>query len=340
LIGIQWVWLAGIFSFWERGWSEKMLREFWIKVWRLHVILPGLAIGILMGLLVTAPFRWKASVPTGSKPGPTSFDLAHLSPTELETLAFDVLTALSKKKRGPAATMESESAGNSLNKSEDDEQLIHLGMKNARRLLPLARKLTLECLSDKLKTTRLSREKRLVALVKRIVLDQHLGGTAEVREDDLSIIHIGPDYAADLTSDDDAMLLLGHELMHVAVRTGGLKDYIEKVNEGALNAGLVLDEDQQEELACDLNGAEVLKRFISLHPTEETNKERFSRAFGYEPPDERLTRAWQDFCASYNGSPLDDEHLSQGQTLRVLHDLEPELKALIPEDAFSPQLCH
>lgn len=323
----------------EGGWGEKMLPEFWIKVFRRLVILSCLVIAILMGLLVAVPFSWEASVPAGSKPDPASFDIARLSPTELETLAFNVLTALSEK-RGLAVTGEYDSARSLWNQPEDDQRLIHLGMKNVRRLLPLARKLTLATLSERLKTTRLSREKRLVAAVQRIVLDPRLGSAAEVWGDDLTVIHVGPDYAANLTSDDEAMLLLGHELTHVAVRTGRLNDFIEKVNEGALTtAGLELDEEQKEELACDFTGAEVLKRYIYLHPTEEMNKERFSRAFGYEPPGERLAHAWQDFCASYNGSPPDDEHLSQAQTLRLLLGLEPEFKALIADDAFSPRLC-
>ncbi|HYJ45448.1 MAG TPA: hypothetical protein VEV81_02470, partial [Pyrinomonadaceae bacterium] len=221
-----------------------------------------------------------------------------------------------------------------------DLRQIRLGMKNVRRLLPLARKLTLDALEETLKTTELSREKRMITAVRRVVFNPGLGDTAAVWEEDLSIIHVGPDYAAHLTSDDEAMLLLGHELTHVAVRTGRLNDFIEKVSEGArATANLELGEDQKEELACDFTGAEVLKRYIALNPTGEEDALRFSRAFGYESPNERLTRAWQDFCASYNGDSPDTEHLSLEQTFRALPGLDPELKALVPDETISIRLC-
>lgn len=303
------------------------------------MFLPGLMVGVLSGLLVTAPFNRQASAPFDSKPDPTPFDIARLSHTELETLALEVLTALHEK-RGPAATPEFGVVKNSLNRPEDNRRQIQLGMKNVRRLLPLAKKLTLESLNETLKTTGLLREKRLVAAVRQIVLDPGLSNTAEVREEDLSIIHLSPDYAVYLTSDEEAMLMLGHELTHVALRSGRLNYFIENMNEIArASFNLELNKEQKEELACEFTGAEVLKRYIALYPTAETSAERFSRVFGYEPPAERLAHAWQNFCASYNGDSLDAEHLSQDQTLRALLGLDPELRALIPGDAISTRLC-
>lgn len=313
--------------------------EHWVKVLRRLVVLPGLSAGILTGLLVTVPPGRQASGPPDPKPDATAFDIARLSPAELEALALDVLTTLDEKREaaahdGPGAAM------SSWEQEEGDLRQIHLGMNNLRRLLPLGKKLTLESLRDILKTPKLSREKRLIASVRRIVFDPRLGDSAEVWEEDLSVIHVGPVYAACLTSDDEAMLLLGHELTHVAARAGRLNGFIGSMNDTARQAAdLELNEDQEEELACDFTGAEVLKRYISLHPTDETDAGRFSRAFGYEPHSERLARAWLDFCASYNGDPGDEEHLSQYQTLRVLPGLDAELKALIPDDAISTRLC-
>lgn len=288
---------------------------------------------------MTIPLDRQASVPFASKPDSLPFDIAHLSPAELETLALNVLTTLHEK-RVPVAPDKFGAVSSSWNQSENNLWRIHLGMKNVRRLLPLAKKLTLESLGETIKTTRLSREKRLIAAVHRIVFDPRLSDTAEVWEGDLSVIRIGPEYAADIISDDEAMLLLGHELTHVALRTGRLNYLIERVSEVAqTTANLELGEVQKEELAADFIGAEVLKRYLALDPTGETNAARFSRAFEYEPPSQRLARAWQDFCASYNGDPLDGEHLSQDQTFRALPGLDPEMKALIPNDAISPRLC-
>lgn len=303
------------------------------------MILPGLMGGILIGLLLAIPLSRQASVPSDLKPASTLLDIASLSPAELETLALDVLTELHEKK-GPASRKEPGAVKSLWSQPQINLRQIHLGMKNLKRLLPLAKKLTLESLGEMLKTTRLSRETRLIAAVHQLVLNPSMGDAAAVWEEDLSVIHVGPDYAAYVTSDDEAMLLLGHELTHVAVRTGRLNHFIENVNQGArTTANLELSEDQKEELACDFTGAEVLKRYIALYPTEEQNAQRFARAFGYEPSSERLAHAWQDFCTSYNGGPPDKEHLSQDQTLRALLGLDPELKAMIPEDAISMKLC-
>jgi hypothetical protein len=303
------------------------------------VILPGLMGGILIGLLLAIPLSRQASVPSDLKPASTLLDIASLSPTELETLALDVLTELHEKK-GPVSPREPGAVKGLWSQPQSNLRQIHLGMKNLRRLLPLAKKLTLESLGEMLKTRELSREKRLLAAVHQLVLNPRMGDAAAVWEEDLSVIHVGPDYAAYVTSDDEAMLLLGHELTHVAVRAGRLNNFIENVNQGArTTANLELSEDQKEELACDFTGAEVLKRYIALYPTEEQNAQRFAGAFGYEPSSKRLAHAWQDFCTSYNGGPPDEEHLSQDQTLRALLGLDPELKAMIPEDAISMKVC-
>lgn len=310
------------------------------KILRRLAFLPGLTVGILAGLLVTVPLgRHRGAPPAAAQPESSALDVARLSPAELEALALNVLTTLDEK-RGRAAEDGPDVVKESRHRPGENLRSIHLGMENIRRLLPLAKKLTLQSLGDSLKTSRLSRERRLLNSVRRVVLEPGIGGTAEVWEEDLSVIHVGPDYATWLTSDDDAMLLLGHELTHVAARGGRLKHFIEGVSELARqSADLELGEYQREELACDFTGAEVLKRYIALRPTGEGRAERFSRAFGYEPHSERLAQAWKDFCASYNGGPVDEEHLNQYQTFRALLGLDPELKELIPEDATSTQLC-
>lgn len=309
------------------------------KFGRPRKVLPGLIAGLLTGLLATAPFSRQASAPSVSQPSTTPFDVASLSPAQLETLAFDVLAAL-RDKRGLADGTEPGVVKSSWIESPDDLRQIHLGMRNARRLLPLVKELTLDALRMRLKTERLLKEKRLIASVRQVVLDRRLGDSAEIWEEDLSLVHVGPEYASYLTSDDTAVFMLGHELTHVAARTGRLKQFILDVSETArVSASVQLGEGQKEDLACDFIATEVLKRFIALHPTGEANLVRFSRAFGYDPPAKRLTSAWQDFCASYDGDLKDGEHLSQVQTVRALVSLDPELKALVPDESLSTRLC-
>jgi hypothetical protein len=303
------------------------------------MLLPGLVAGLLTGLLVAAPLNRQASAPNVAQPVTKPFDIASLSPAELETLAFNALEAL-RDKRGLAEDRGLINLTDSWDTPSADLRQARLGIKNARRLLPLAKNLTLEALRASLKSSGLVREKQSIASVKKIVLDPGLGDTAEVREDNLSVIHIGTEYATYLTSDDEVMLLLGHELTHVAARTGRLNQFIEEVAETArLDASIAPVERQKEELACDFVGAEVLKRFIALHPTEETNAERFTRAFGYDPPAERFARAWQYFCDYYKGDLGDEEHLSPYQTLNTLLRFDTELKALVPDDTMSIRLC-
>jgi hypothetical protein len=264
-------------------------------------------------------------------------NLADLPEAELQRLAADVLSTLSKKGKlnDPVTTGKSESISQTPGSSP-----MLLGLKNARRLLPQAKQLTLEFLHERVKTSALTKEARLIAAVNHLVIDHSLGDSAEVREGDLSKIWIGPDYATYLVSDDEAVLLLTHELTHVAVRAGKLNKFIDSVTTTArLSARIELNQQQNEELACEFTAAEVLKRFIATNPTNEPSSERFSLAFGYETPAKRLTRAWADFCASYRGDSRDNQHLGQDETIRALIVLDQDLKAFVPDDSLPSRFC-
>jgi len=211
---------------------------------RRFAVLPGLTAGLLAGLLVAAPLKRLTGAPLGPQSDSPRFDLERLSDAELETLALDALTKLDE--RGGAAAFKGPPG-----REVRDPRRIHLGIDNVRRLLPLGKRLTLQALG-RLKTSGLSRERRLIASVRRVMIDPSLGYSAAVSEDDLSTIRVGPGYAAYLTSDDEAVLLLGHELTHVAARGGRLQSLIESVGRVARqSAELALGQVQKEELACD-----------------------------------------------------------------------------------------
>lgn len=318
------------------------MSKFWIKGRRPLAILPGLMAGILTGLLITVPYSRQASAPSNSNPILKPSEMDGLSPAELEALALKALSTL-REKRGLTANHGLGAGKGSEQQSTNSWQQVHLGMKNIRRLLPLAKQLTLESLREAQTgnpsgASGLLREQRLINAVHQVVLDPSLGDTAEVWEEHLSEIRVGSVYAPDLISDDEAIFLLGHELTHVAVRSGRLDQFIENVTETArLSTNVETAEDQREDLACDFTGAEVLKRFIALYPTEETEAERFSRVIGYETSAERLAHVWEDYCAGGSG---DEDHLSQDQTIRALLGLDPELKSLLLDDFISSPLCH
>jgi len=306
-----------------------------IGVWLLLSIMPGMIVGITIGLSITALHNRPTVVPGNLDLTRSLSDVDHLSSAETEILALKALSRLGEM-RGFTAGGGLDAAYNNGVQYTDSRRQFQLGINNVRRLLPLAKRLTLESLREAamggdLKASGLMREKRLINGVCKIVPDQHLSGMAAVRDDRLSEISIGSDYLTDLTSDDEAIFLLGHELMHVAVRCGGLDQFIENVAENAkLAANVEPSDDQKEDLACDFAGELVLRRFIALHPTGEAEAARLSRIFGYAPPAQRFARAWEDFCASYNGDPGDKDHLSQGQTIRALFALDPQLRTLMP----------
>jgi hypothetical protein len=320
------------------------LSKFSLTGRRSLAILPGLGIGILTGLLLVVSHNRQVVAPANSNPVLKLSEVEQLSPAELETLTLKALSTL-RKKSGFVSHHGFEAEEDAVAQSINNRQHVHLGIKNVRRLLPLAKRLTLESLreaevGDTLKASGLSREERLINGVHRIVLDESLSDMAEVREGRLSEIRIGSGYALYLVSDDEAIFLLGHELMHVAARTGRLKPFIEHVTETArLSANVQTTEDQREDLACEFTGAQALRRFIALYPTAETEAVRFSRVLGYQTPAERLARVWEDLCAPDNDDAGDEEHLSQQQTMRALLGLDPSLKLLLPEDAVSA-LCH
>jgi hypothetical protein len=300
-------------------------------------------LGVLTAVLLAAPFYRQAGTSSELVTPPAQADAAVLPQTEPGSHAFfQALPALCESE-GPAG-------GDRSSRFEDDGVVVwqqaHNGIKNATRLLPLAKRLTLRALwqvgapslatSAGMKATR-----RRITAVNRVVLDPRLGNSGEVWDERPWEIRIGPDYAMHLTSDDDALLLLAHELTHVASWSGRLDGFVNSLADKARFAtGVAPTADQKEDLVCDFIGALVVERFVELNPTAESKAERLSRVLGYESPDARLRFAWDNFCATYHGDygdPGDEEHLSQRDNLRALRGLDLELRTLVPGDSAAGQ---
>ena len=289
------------------------------------------------GLLPAALIYRQAGTSTELVP-PSALAAAALPRAEAgsETF-FQALPALCGSE-GPAG-------GDDFSRFEDDSVVVwqqaRNGIKNATRLLPLAKRLTLRTLwqagaPGHATSVGMKAAKRRIAAVNRVVLDPRLGNAGEVWEQRPREIRIGPNYAMHLTSDDDALLLLAHELTHVASWSGRLDGFVNGLADRArFTAGVAPTAAQKEDFVCDFIAALVVKRFVELNPTAESKAERLARVLGYESPDARLRFAWNDFCASYHGDygdPGDDEHLSQRDNLRGLRGLDPELRILVPDD--------
>lgn len=309
---------------------------------RLPDALPGMALGIVIGLLLTGLGATHGGRPTGATP-PSAPDIAHMSLSELTGLPRAALSHLCDDSAA-ATTSALPTAELVKRRNLSGESLIRAGVRNTRRLLPIAKRLSIKALLEwsaptGLRARKLSRELAKIRAVDRIILDGGLGDTAAVQEGSLRKIRIGSGYAELLISDDQAVFLLAHELTHVAARTGRLASLIESVSQTArVAANVEVGDDQKEDLACDFIATQVLKDFIDRYPTNESKAERLLHTCGYALPSERLEQAWEDFCASYNGFAGDGQHLSQGLLIRALAGLDPELKAFI--DGFSDNTRH
>ena len=299
-------------------------------------MVPGLLIGILIGIFLVA--QQKPPAPPSNAGLADQID--SLTPDEIQTL---IVKALSKLAEQQCVNGDSGAKGNEgfRDRPAYSWQDVQLGVKNTRRLLPLAKEWMLDALHSaaddrELKPADWSRIDSLINGVRKIIRGRGLRGVAAVRDDRLSEIMIDPYYAPFLTSDDEAIFVLTHELMHVAARSGKLDGFIKRLADDARRkAGVEPTEEQQEDLACDYVASLVLKRFIALNPNTESVSVRVSRVFGYESPAERFARAWEDFSASYNGDPGDEDHLTQYQLIRALSALDADLGCLMPSPAGS-----
>jgi hypothetical protein len=201
----------------------------------------------------------------------------------------------------------------------DSRQQVEQGVANTKRLLPLARQFTLlslrECQgSFGIRSAGFREAESSVEAVDSVLVDDELGEMAEVDDEHPGQIRIGPDYALYLTNDDEVILLLGHELTHVAAWDGRLREFIDSVA-GKVErlSGVHAAEEQKEDLACDYIGEQALKRFIRQHPTGESAEERLAGILGFNADDE---------------DDGDEEHLSQREMLQVWGSLDEELRTL------------
>ena len=292
---------------------------------------PAILIGILIGILLVSPYNRQTTSLSGAADS-TSLGVDRLSTDEIQTFIKKALSRL-EEQQGAAVSGESGSGNRPDQRTAYNWKDSKTGVKNVRRLLASAKLLTIDALHQAAAELTPSDWPRVIHLINgvcKVIPTEDLRGMAAVRDDRPSEVLVDPEYAAYLSLDDEAVFVLAHELTHVAARSGKLDRLIESVSETVSVAHVRPTQDQKEDLACDFVGELVLKRFIARHPTHESVETRISRVFGYESPDERFARAWEDFCASYNGDPGDKDHLAQYQTIRALLALDPQLQSIMP----------
>ena len=301
----------------------------------------GLIAVMLFGLLIVAPYDRKSSAKTNAASLPSKVpNLDNLSNEEIRELIVSALAKLEEQQgltTGAIASVSEDPKERGIFSWNDVEH----GVGNIRRLLPSVQRWMLSALREAtssydIQSSDWARIDGLVHGVRRVVSREGLRGVAAVRDDRLSEIMVDPMFAPYMISDDQAVFVLAHELTHVAARSNKLDRFIMGVAENvSRNAQVKPTEAQREDLTCDFIGEQVLKRYIAHRPTGESPAARVSSVFGYESPSKRFSRAWEEFCAAYNGDPGDDDHLTQYQTIRALMALDPELLSLMPKSARS-----
>ncbi|MFN2455783.1 MAG: hypothetical protein ABR577_16355 [Pyrinomonadaceae bacterium] len=194
----------------------------------------------------------------------------------------------------------------------------------ARRLLPVARSLTLKVLRQlardyhvDLNQSRAVGER--IEAVDEIEADADLRDNALIVPDEARKIYFGTIFLVSLQSDEGMIGVLAHELTHAADgEDAALQRLFRLVASRAANlTGLEISELRGEELTSDLVGALAARFFVDAKP----NKEPLAR---------RLARSVEHNCVADDGT--DEAHLSPRNTLRAVLALDATLaRAVVAE---------
>ena len=194
------------------------------------------------------------------------------------------------------------------------------GAERAARLLPLAKELAGEALSELMSEGGVAPSARRealarVAAVRRIRLDVSLRDNASIVYDDPRAIRFGTIFVASLRSDEAMLSVMAHELTHAAdAARGSLKPLFRRVARRAeAGAGLrQISSRRGEELTCDLVGVLAARLYIARNASGE-------------PGARRAARAVEHNCVERDET--DAAHLSPRETMRALLALEPAYAA-------------
>jgi hypothetical protein len=205
------------------------------------------------------------------------------------------------------------------------------GAERAQRLLPLAKELVINSLSQ-LSTDygfqssrnfnlKLRQAIARVSSVKRVRPDMESRDNASVYLSRPHVITFGTIFLAGLRSDEGMISVLAHELMHIADGDNdSLRVLVAAVGNKASDlTGLDIHGQRSEEVTCDLIGAMAVRAYIVSSP-------------GYESVARRLARSIQHNCVELDEG--DEDHLSPRNTIRALLALNPGLVRELINDRF------
>jgi hypothetical protein len=194
------------------------------------------------------------------------------------------------------------------------------GAERAAHLLPAAKQLAAESLSQLMEENGVGLAARRAALariaaVQRVKLDVALRDNASIVYGDPRAIRFGTIFLASLRSDEGMVSVMAHELTHAADGARGtLAPLFRRVAHRAeTNAGLrQITARRGEELTCDLVGVMAARLFVARNASDD-------------PLPRRAARAVEHNCVERDET--DAAHLSPRETMRAVLALTPALAA-------------
>ena len=198
-----------------------------------------------------------------------------------------------------------------------DNPAVLEGLKRSERLLPTARGLAIQALTDlavsnHLESWRLRRAIRRISAVTTVKPDMDLRDNASVYYENQRTIHFGTIFLAFLKSDEGMVSILAHELTHIGDgKTNVLQPLFSAIGlQASREIGMPIEGSRPEELTCDLIGVMAARKLIDKGSSQETVVRRISRSVEHN-------------CVSRDET--DEVHLSPRNTMRALLALEPFL---------------
>ncbi len=198
-----------------------------------------------------------------------------------------------------------------------DNPAVLEGLKRSERLLPTARGLAIQALTDlagsnHLESWRLRRAIRRISAVTTVKPDMDLRDNASVYYENQRTIHFGTIFLAFLKSDEGMISILAHELTHIGDgKTNVLQPLFSSIGlQASREIGMPIEGSRPEELTCDLIGVMAARKLIDKGSSQETVVRRISRSVEHN-------------CVSRDET--DEVHLSPRNTMRALLALEPFL---------------
>jgi hypothetical protein len=195
------------------------------------------------------------------------------------------------------------------------------GAQRARRLLPLAKELTIESLRSVateygFSQAVIDQAAVRVQAVTQVKADPDLRDNASVMMSNPRVINFGTIFLVGLPSEEGMISVLSHELTHIADGRGGaLSQLFTKIGRRAgARIGLKIFGQRAEELGCDLVGATAVQSLVERKTSSEETHRRYARAMEHNCVDSDDT---------------DEEHLSPRNTMRALLALNPSLARVV-----------